>query len=145
MTRKRIIRNAGLVAAALCLPLFAQPAQAGRGDRDRGDRREYRDRDHDRGHHYERQHNRPKIGFGFNISFGSGHRDRGRNRRHHRRHGGHGSYSSGSAYVVRGNQCGGYWKRVYCPPVYETYYDSCGRKRQRCVSAATWKRVWVEY
>lgn len=153
MTRKRIIRHAGLAAAALCLPLFVGSAFAERGDRDRGHRhrdhpRAHRDRDYDRGKRYDRQHNRPKVGFEFNVSFGKGYRDRGR---HHRR----GHYDRGydrgykcgrgSAYILRNDRCGGYWKRVWCPPVYRTYYDGCGRKVRKCIKAGYWKRVYVRY
>lgn len=162
MTRKRIIRNVGFAAAALCLPLFVGSAFADRGDRKRDHpRASYdHDRNHDRGKGYRRQHNRPKVGFEFNVSFGDRHRDRGRYRHRSSRDRhvcGHScrrgcSYRSsgyrghGSAYVVRNNRCdGGYWKRQWCPPVYRTYYDDCGRRIRKCVKAGYWKRVYVRY
>jgi len=123
MTRKRFTHRAGLVAAALCLPILAGTAHADRGDRDRGNHRrdqprQQRDHDHDRSKGYQRQHNRPKVGFGFNFSIGN---------------------------AGRKPNCGGYWKRVYCPPVYRIRYDSCGRAYRSCVTPGTWKTVWVSF
>ena len=128
-----------LAAAALLAPLvFAAPsALADRDDRrDRSDLRSrgevvVRTSSHDRGssRSYDRTSRRNvdarysrSRDRNYGRTFDRGHRDRDR------------------GYVSAPS---GYYKQVYRPAVYRTYYDDYGRARRVCVRAARYDRVWV--
>lgn len=61
---------------------------------------------------------------------------------HHdvRRHRGH---THVRERVTHHTEPAGYWRRVYHPPVYRTYYDGCGYPYRVCVRAGYYTRVWV--
>lgn len=44
----------------------------------------------------------------------------------------------------RGRHGGGYTKQVWCPPVYRTRYDDCGRPVRVCVQTGYYKTVYVQ-
>ena len=89
-------------------------------------------------------------GYGVSISYGrhgytyrSSRHDHHPRRSHHRdrvtvrRHEGH---RQADACV----EPAGYYRRVYQPPVYRTYYDACGYPYRVKVRAGYYERVWVE-
>ena len=53
------------------------------------------------------------------------------------------SYDRGHSDRGHASAPSGYYKQVYRPAVYRTYYDDCGRARRVCVRAARYDRVWV--
>lgn len=76
----------------------------------------------------------------WSVRVGSSDYDRG-GRGHHRS----GDYSSRrGSYDSRGYHGGGYYKKVWCPPVYRTRYDDCGRAIRVCIRAGYYKQVYVQ-
>ena len=39
--------------------------------------------------------------------------------------------------------CGGYYKHVWVAPVYQAYYDECGRRYRKLVRPSYYRMVWV--
>jgi len=132
------------------------------------DRRHYRDRRHHRDHRSSTSVRYRNDGFSFSVRVGDndhykhrrhsrhGHDRHYRSRHHDKRHYGnrhhhkrHVRYHTPhrkvytQRTVVINNHHGGYWKRVYVEPVYQTRYYSCGTPYRVSIRAGYWKKVWV--
>jgi hypothetical protein len=93
-------------------------------------------------------------GHGGYVSVNVGYHSRGHYDRSHRR-GGYHHGDRGSRHCDTPRHRGhvqvrhhhhepaGYYRRVYHPPVYRTYYDACGYPYRVCVRAGYYERVWV--
>jgi len=133
-----------LLAAALAVPLFAGNAFADNDNRGRRDNDNNR-RQSDRNDRNDRNDRRDKD------RHDNDRRWSGRNDRHDDNNKGSIFFSFGAPVtrVIVSDPCeatnhaSGYYRQEWCPPVYETRYDACGRPYTVLASAGHYNQVWV--
>ncbi len=101
--------------------------------------RHYRPHHRDHRRHYDRDYRRHDRGWKHHDRRSRHHYDRGHHRdrydyRDRRAHDYQKHHPTGRS---------GYWKKVWCPPVYRTVYDPCGTARKICVRRGYYKNVYV--
>ncbi|MGB0767879.1 MAG: hypothetical protein ACPGYV_09220 [Phycisphaeraceae bacterium] len=95
-----------------------------------------------RGYHHNGYDSRARISYRndnvrFSVNVGS-HRSYGHQPTVHRN-----THVQRTTVYHSNPRSGGYWSRVYRPPVYETRYRRCGTPYRVCVRAGYYERVWV--
>ena len=133
MFRKKALQAVALSLAALGMGLIGPEASAqNRGHGGYSDRHTSDHHRGDRSSHHRQDYHRNR---------GHSHQSSGRTFEYQRN-----SYNTRSyrQHHSRGHS-GGYWTRVYRPPVYATRYNRCGQPYRVLVRCGYYERVWVPY